>query len=62
MVLMKIDNSGVKKFRFCVHYRRFYHVTIPDKYPLPLTDSILDKLGRQNISIQWIGQRHINFF
>ncbi len=46
MVPKKIDNSGIQKFRLCVDYRRLNQITIPDKYPLPLMDSILDKLGR----------------
>lgn len=45
IVAKKIDNSGVQKYRLCVDYRRLNHVTVSDKYPLPIMDSILDKLG-----------------
>lgn len=42
----KSDNSGKKKFRLVIDYRKLNEVTIDDKYPLPNIDSILDKLGR----------------
>lgn len=42
----KTDNSGKKKFRIVIDYRKLNEVTIDDKFPLPNIDSILDKLGR----------------
>lgn len=46
VVPKKIDNSGERKYRLVVDYRKLNEVTIDDKYPLPNIDSILDKLGR----------------
>ena len=34
------------KTRFCVDYRKVNSVTVKDKYPLPLIDEILDRLGQ----------------
>lgn len=42
----KMDNSGERKYRIVIDYRKLNEVTIDDKYPLPNIDSILDKLGR----------------
>lgn len=41
-----MDNSGKKKFRIVIDYRKLNEVSIDDKFPLPNIDSILDKLGR----------------
>lgn len=46
VVPKKADNSGQKKYRIVVDYRKLNEVTIDDKFPLPNIDSILDKLGR----------------
>ncbi|GBP03435.1 Retrovirus-related Pol polyprotein from transposon 297 [Eumeta japonica] len=46
VVPKKIDNSGEKKYRLVVDYRKLNEITIDDKFPLPNIDSILDKLGR----------------
>lgn len=46
VVPKKLDNSGEKKYRLVIDYRKLNEVTIDDKYPLPNIDSILDKLGR----------------
>ena len=46
MYRKKIDNSGEKKYRIVIDYRKLNEVTLDDKYPLPNIDSILDKLGR----------------
>lgn len=42
----KIDNSGKKKFRIVVDYRKLNEITVDDKFPLPNIDAILDKLGK----------------
>lgn len=42
----KMDNSGKKKYRLVIDYRKLNEITVDDKYPLPNIDSILDKLGR----------------
>lgn len=46
VVPKKLDNSGQKKYRIVVDYRKLNEVTIDDKFPLPNIDAILDKLGR----------------
>lgn len=46
VVPKKLDNSGEKKYRLVVDYRKLNEITIDDKFPLPNIDSILDKLGR----------------
>lgn len=46
VVPKKSDNSGQKKFRIVIDYRRLNEVTVDDKFPLPNIDSILDKLGK----------------
>lgn len=46
VVPKKVDNSGEKKYRLVIDYRKLNEITIDDKYPLPNIDAILDKLGR----------------
>lgn len=46
VVPKKTDNSGEKKYRIVVDYRKLNEITLDDKYPLRNIDSILDKLGR----------------
>lgn len=36
-------------YRMCVDYRRLNAVTVKDKYPLPLIDEQIDKLGGDNL-------------
>lgn len=40
-------------FRMCVDYRRLNAVTIKEKYPLPLIDEQLDRLGRDESGNQY---------
>lgn len=46
IVPKKSDASGIKKFRIVIDYRSLNEVTIDDKYPIPIMDDILDKLGK----------------
>lgn len=46
IVPKKIDNSGKKKWRIVIDYRKLNEVTIDDKFPIPNIENILDKLGR----------------
>ena len=42
-VVLAAKHDGT--WRFCVNYRDLNKVTVPDKFPLPRIDTILDKLG-----------------
>lgn len=46
IVPKKIDNSGKRKWRIVIDYRKLNEITIDDKFPLPNIDGILDKLGK----------------
>lgn len=46
VVPKKEDASGIQKWRIVVDYRKLNNITIDDKYPIPIMDEILDKLGR----------------
>ncbi|XP_068240240.1 uncharacterized protein [Palaemon carinicauda] len=39
-------------FRLCTDYRKLYDLTIPDSYPLPLIDAIIDSVGQAKREIQ----------
>lgn len=46
IVPKKIDNSGIKKWRLVVDYRKLNEYTKTDKFPIPHMEGILDRLGR----------------
>lgn len=48
IVPKKEDKGGNKEWRIVIDYRKLNAVTKEDKYPIPLIDDILDKLGRAN--------------
>lgn len=41
----KIDNSGIKKYRLVIDYRKLNEKTIANNYPIPRMDQILSSLG-----------------
>lgn len=46
VVPKKTDASGKKKVRLVIDYRKLNEKTIPDKFPIPQIEEILDNLGR----------------
>lgn len=46
IVPKKLDNSGKKKWRIVIDYRKLNEVTVDDKFPIPNVEDIMDKLGR----------------
>lgn len=46
IVVPKKSTDGSKKWRMCVDFRLLNRNFIPDKFPLPRIDEILDSLGR----------------
>lgn len=46
VVPKKMDNSGKKKFRIVVDYRKLNEKTPADRYPIPEISEILDRLGK----------------
>lgn len=46
IVPKKIDNSGLKKWRLVIDYRKLNEHTVDDKFPIPNLNSLLDKLGK----------------
>lgn len=46
VVPKKEDASGKKKWRIVVDYRKLNDKTIPDRFPIPKIEEILDRIGR----------------
>lgn len=46
VVAKKMDASGQQKWRLVVDYRKINAITVPDKFPIPNIDDIIDKMGR----------------
>lgn len=46
ILVPKKSSDGTKRWRMCVDYRLLNRKLIPDKFPLPRIDEILDGLGR----------------
>lgn len=46
IVPKKVDNSGERKWRVVIDYRKLNEITVDDKFPIPNIEDILDKLGR----------------
>lgn len=46
ILVPKKSEDGNKKYRFCIDYRGVNKKLIPDKFPLPRIDDILDNLGK----------------
>lgn len=46
ILVPKKSTNDEKKYRMCIDYRMLNRKLIPDKYPLPRIDEILDQLGR----------------
>lgn len=48
VVPKKADKTGKKDWRIVIDYRKLNNATKEDKFPIPLIDDILDKLGKAN--------------
>lgn len=46
ILVPKKSLNGEKKYRLCIDFRQLNKKLIPDKFPLPRIDEILDNLGR----------------
>jgi hypothetical protein len=46
VVPKKLDATGKRKWRICVHFRKLNEVSIGGSFPLPNIQDILDRIGR----------------
>lgn len=46
ILVPKKSTDGKKKYRLCIDFRQLNKRLIPDKFPLPRIDDVLDNLGR----------------
>jgi len=55
VLIPKSDNT----IRFCIDYRRLNAVTVPDAFPMPRIDDLIDKVGNAKFLTKMIWQKAI---